>query len=363
MNSNTNSGNASNSNNANENKTEEVDLIVLFTLIGNAFTRVFNFFGNLFKSIFSFIISILKVIISFWKPVFIILIVAAGIGYALERTTSSVYSSEMLVEPYFGSKYQLVSNINYFNALIANKDYDALNTIFDTDSTDVDVSKLTAFRVEPGPESENDKYLAYQEFMVQLDSTRTRDPISYDDFIENRSIYTSNLLTIIAESSKKDIFKNLESGVNSAFSNAFSNAKKIKEEKLYKLQRDNIQQNLNQVDSLQQVYIKVLREEAERPTNEVKLGALSVTPERSNTREFELLEKEIALRAELQIIEEKMISEDVFVDVISTFQAIGNKVVKLSEKYSIIFPLMAFLVLCLGFLINRIVVYVNNYKE
>lgn len=343
--------------------TEEVDLVVFFNLIGNAFARLFNFIGRVLQSVFSFIISILKVIISFWKPVVIVLVVFAALGYALERTNKPVYSSEMLVEPFFGSKYQLVSNINYFNALIANKDYEGLNAIFDTDSTDVAVNELTAFRVEPGPESENDKYLAYQEFMSQLDSTRIAEPISYDDFIENRSIYTSNLLTIIAESTKKDIFKQLESGVSSAFSNAFSNAKKLKEEKLYKLQRDNIQQNLNQVDSLQQVYVNVLREEAERPSNEVKLGALSVSPERSNTREYELLEKEIALRAELQKIEEKIISEDVFVDVISTFQAIGNRVTKISEKYTIIFPLLAFVVLCIGFIINRIVIFVNNYKD
>ena len=343
--------------------TEEVDLVVFFNLIGNAFARLFNFIGRILQSVFSFIISILKVIISFWKLVVIVLVVFAALGYALERTNKPTYSSEMLVEPFFGSKYQLVSNINYFNALIANKDYEGLNAIFDTDSTDVAVNELTAFRVEPGPESENDKYLAYQEFMAQLDSTRASDPISYDDFIESRSIYTSNLLTIIAESTKKDIFKQLESGVSSAFSNAFSNAKKLKEEKLYKLQRDNIQQNLNQVDSLQQVYVNVLREEAERPSNEVKLGALSVSPERSNTREYELLEKEIALRAELQKIEEKIISEDVFVDVISTFQAIGNRVTKISEKYTIIFPLLAFVVLCIGFIINRIVIFVNNYKD
>ncbi|TYC15639.1 hypothetical protein ES677_04670 [Bizionia gelidisalsuginis] len=343
--------------------TEEVDLVVFFNLIGNAFTRLFNFIGRILKSILSFIISILKVIISFWKPVFIILIVFAGLGYMLERTNKPIYSSEMLVEPYFGSKYQLVSNINYFNALIANKDYNALNTIFDNDSTDVEVNKLTAFRIEPGPESENDKYLAYQAFMVQLDSTRTTDPISYDVFVDNRSIYTSNLLTIVAESSKKDIFKDLESGISSAFSNAFSNAKKIKEEKLYALQRDNIQENLNEVDSLQRVYINLLREEAERPNQEVKLGALSLSPERSSTREYELLEKEIALRADLQEIEEKIISKDVFVDVISTFQSIGNRVNKISEKYTIIFPLAAFVFLCLGFVINRVVIFVNNYKE
>lgn len=342
---------------------EEVDLIVLFNLIGNAFSRVFNGIGNIFKSIFSFIISILKVVIGFWKPLAIVLVVFTALGYMLERTNTPIYRSEMLVEPFFGSKYQLVSNINYFNALIANKDYEALNAIFDYDSTDVEVDKLTAFRIEPGPESENDKYVAYQEFLVKLDSTRTSQPLSYEEFIDNRSIYTSNLLTIVAESTKKDIFKHLEPGISTAFSNAFSNAKKLKEEKLYKLQRDNIKENLSEIDSLQRVYIQVLKDEAEKPNKEITLGGMTVSQERVSTREYELLEKEIALRKELQNIEEKIISKDVFVDVISTFQSIGNRVSKLSEKYTFIFPLLAFLILCIGFVINRIVVFVNNYKD
>lgn len=341
---------------------EEIDLIMFFNLIGNAFSRLFNFIGGVIKSIFSFIISILKVIIDFWKPVLIVLAVTSVLGYFLERTNTPIYSSEMLVEPYFGTKYQLVSNIGYFNSLISNKDYDALNVIFDNDSLDVDVKALTAFKIKPGPESENEKYLAYQEFMAQLDSTRTADPISYPEFLENRSIYQSTIFTIVAESTKKNIFKDLEPGVSSAFSNAFSNTKKIKEEKLYKLQRDNIQKNLEEVMSLQRVYINMLNEEANSPNKEVMLGGLALSQERSNTREYELLEKEIELREELQKIEEKIITKDVFVDVISTFQNIGNKEDKLIEKYSIILPTVVFLILCLGFIIKRVVVFVNNYK-
>ena len=43
------------------------------------------------------------------------------VGYVLETTRPTLYQSEMLVKPYFESKYQLVNNISFFNALIANE--------------------------------------------------------------------------------------------------------------------------------------------------------------------------------------------------------------------------------------------------
>ena len=49
---------------------EEIDLIQLFKLIGNAFDRLFNFIGSIFKAIFSTIILALRIVVDNYKIVF-----------------------------------------------------------------------------------------------------------------------------------------------------------------------------------------------------------------------------------------------------------------------------------------------------
>jgi len=42
---------------------------------------------------------------------------------------------------------------------------------------------------------------------------------------------------------------------------------------------------------------------------------------------------------------------------------VGNSVTKLKEKYSLILPLLAFTILCLGFLLKKTVSFVVNYED
>ncbi|WP_299883651.1 hypothetical protein [uncultured Lacinutrix sp.] len=348
----------------NNNNSEEVDLIVFFNLIGNAINKVLVFITSVFKALFSVIIRTIKVFINNWKIVLGTILIAAALGFGLEKTNPVTYTSEMLVRPYFDSKFQLVNNINFFNALIANKDEQALDRIFNSDSTPkVDVKSIKGFRIEPGPETENDRILQYQEFTTKLDSMGLLEA-NYDKFIENRSIYSGSLFLITARSNKKDIFSRLDFGIHSAFTNEFSSSKKIKDSLLYDVQRKNIESSLEEVEKLQDIYIKVLQQQSDIPMQPVKFGELLVSNDnQTDTKEYLLLDKELDLRDQLRRLEEKRITEDVFVDVISNFQPVGNVESSLFEKYSLVFPALAFVILCLFYILKRIVLYAKNYED
>lgn len=345
------------------NKDEEVDLIVFFNLIGAALNKVFNFISFVLKAVFSVIIYTIKVFIDGWKIILGVIVISAIIGYALEKTTPKYYQSEMLVRPYFDSKFQLVNNISFFNALIANKNYDQLNLIFNSDSTsNVDVKDIKGFTIEPGPETENDRILQYQDFVRELDSIG-RLQVDYDRFIENRSIYSGSIFLITAKSNNKDIFKDLAYGINSAFTNEYSNSKKIKDTLLYKIQRENIEESLEEVQKLQDIYIQALQEQAKSPSQRVSAGEYLLTKEKElDTKEYALLDKELALRDQLRKLDEKRITEDVFVDVISSFQPVGRQEISLLDRYSIVFPVLGFILLCLLYLIRRVIFYAKNYE-
>jgi len=346
-----------------KNKNQEVDLIVFFNLIGNVFNRIYNFIASILKFIFSFIIYIVKVFIDQWKVIFGVVIIATLLGYALEKTRPMTYQSDMLVEPYFGSKYQLITNIKYFNALIKEKDYDALRDVFLVDdSTDTDIKKITGFSISPGPETENDKILQYQGFMKRLDSTR-KEEMNFDDYIQNRSIHSGDLFLITAFSTKKNIFKKLEKGILSAFTNEYSAEEFKKKEQLRELQKQNLLTQLQEMDSLKNFYIRLRTDESQKGSQTFSLGELSLsTDSKSTTREFELLEKENEIRNQLRSLEEQKIEENKVFDVISSFQGIGEVKSSLLDKYTLIFPAVALLMLCLTYICKRIITYTKNYE-
>lgn len=343
------------------NNSEEVDLGQLFKLIGNAFNRLINFIASIFRAIFSVLIFTIKAVILNFKIIVISMVLAGILGYALERTRPAVYSSSMLIRPYFESKFQFVTNIGYYNALLNNGNYNTVAELFEI--SEEEASTIVAFEIETGPETENDKMIQYSTFLSALDSTRIQ-PTSYTDFIENRTIYSGDLFQITVNSFKNDIFPKLEDGITNSFTNSYSLKRMQKRDSLLTIQKNNIVSQLTQVDSLQKIYIKVLESDSKSKANEFSIGGetFSLGNDRSNTREYELLEKEILLRNELKELQEKKVDEDVFFDVISNFQKIGKVTYNWKHRYSLLFPIFAFIALCLIYATRRIVTYVNNYE-
>lgn len=343
-------------------QSEEVDLGQLFKLIGNMFDRLFKFVGNIFKAIFSVFIYIIKALIRNFKIIIISMVLAGIIGYGLEKNKRPVFASSMLVKPYFDSKYQLVTNINYYNALIADRDFKQLSNLFKIEEEFA--REIIAFEITPGPETENDRILEYEEFIKQIDSTRATN-VYFEEFIESRSIYSGSLFDIAVKSYKKDIFRSLEEGLNSTFTNTYSVKKMEKRDSLIAIDKNRIKKSLVQVDSLKNVYIKVMQEEStSKNSGTITLkDGMSLVQERVKTKEFELLDKELELREALAKLESQKVEEDVFFDTISSFQDVGSVYSSLWSKYSLIFPLIAFVILTIGFLIKRIIRFVINYED
>jgi len=265
----------------------------------------------------------------------------------------------MVVRPYFDTKYQLVDNIDYFNALIASDNHKTLSEIFSIDEETA--KEVVGFEVEIGPETENDQLVKYNKFKRSVDTTIAKQ-VSFKDFIENRSIYTGDLYEITVESTKADIFRTLEEGFNSSFANEYSSNKMAKRDSLIVIQKASIMASIDQVQKLQNIYIKVLEEDVKKETNYTLGENLSLSPEKAETKEYELLNEEIRLRNELQKLDEQKLQEDVFFDIISSFQQIGAKTISILNRYSIIFPALAFMLLCLVYLTLRLAKYVKNYE-
>lgn len=348
-------------NSSNHQNNEEVDLGQLFNAIGRVFDRFINFITSIFKSIFTVIIYLIKDVILNFKLIVGVLLLAGIAGFTIEKIKPPVYNSEMLVKTYFDSKYQLVTNINYFNALLADKDYTTLSEIFKLENEE-SAAQLVNFEIEAGPETENDRIVQFDEFVKSIDSIRAQE-ITYDDFIENRDIHSGNFFIIRVESYQKDIFTSLEQGLNTSFDNAYSTKKMEKRDSMLAIQKQNLEASIEEVKQLQQIYISVLEEEAQSTKASIALGeGFPLQQEKSETKEYQLLNQEIKLRDELRKLEEQKIEENVFFDVISGFQLIGNQADDILKKYSLVFPAIAFILLVLVYFSRKTIKFVLNYE-
>ena len=339
---------------------DEVDLGHLFNAIGKLFDRFIRFVSSIFKSVFSVAMYGLKAIVVNLKLIAAVVIVAGILGVVLEKMKTKVYSSEMLVRTYFDAKYQLATNINYYNALLDNERHETLSDIFGIHKDTI--KSIVSFDIYPGPETENDIIIEYDNFVKSIDSVRAQD-ISYEDFVENRDIFSGNIYLINVESTKEDIFKSLEKGLDSSFNNQYSEKKKKKRDDIIEIQKQTLLASIKQLDSLQDIYVDVLQEESKSTTASINLSeGFPLTQEKSTTKEYQLLTKEIELRDQLRMLEEQKVEESVYFDVISSFQEIGNEKSNLLNKYSITLPILAFVLLCLGYLTKKFSRYVRNYE-
>ncbi len=347
------------SKNLNSQNNEELDLLVLLEYISNKVKSVLNVFKSLFKGIFSLTIYASRAFFENIKLIVSVIIISAIIGFFAQKVKPVTYESSMLVRTYFDAKYQLSSNIKYYNALLQNKEYKTFSSIFQIKEDEAE--DIIGIEIKSGPETENDRIVKYDQFLKSIDSTRASN-ITFEDFVENRNFLAGSLFEITIESRTNAIFKRLEPGLNTSFDNRYSRKKMQDRDSIIVIETRNILNSIQQVDSLRAVYLRVIENESQSPKATLGVGDIPLIQEKSNTREFDLLNKEIALRQQLKDIEESKLQENVFYDIISSFQEIGSPVFKWYDEYIILFPILSFLLLSLIYMIKRYIEYVKNYK-
>lgn len=342
------------------NSNEEVDLGQLFNAIGRLFENLFALIGKIFKGLFSVLIYTLKPIVNNFKQVAIILMTTAIIGLIFERYNEPVYVSDMLVKPYFDSKYQLANNVAYFNALIGARNYEQLSEIFEIDTTTT--KDLLGFEMAIGPETQNDLLIYYDDYLKSIDSSLASD-VSYEDFIENRDILGGKIFSIKAKANRSDIFTSLDKGFIKTFMNDYSiKLKKIRDSTIL-IRKAYYERELERVDSLQKVYLRILEKESNRENLSVVAGGMfPITQERTTTREYDLFKEEVTIRGAIRSLDEKLIEESEYYDILSNFEEVGTVESSIWDKYSIILPLISLALMFVLFASYKAFKFIKEYE-
>ncbi|WP_299098159.1 hypothetical protein [uncultured Winogradskyella sp.] len=341
-------------------QSEEVDLGQLFNAIGKLFEKLFAFIGRIFKGIFSAIIYAIKPLVVHFKIVAAALVITAILGYVLQKSGEPIYYSEMIVKPNFDSKYQLATNINYFNELITSKNHTELSQIFEIEQNDA--SQLVSFELKAGPETQNDLFIEYDEYVMSIDTSLV-DELNYKDYLEKRDLMSGRVFTITAKSNKIDVFSLLNEGFKNTFINNYSEHQKKVRDTLAYIERKSLNMQLDRLDSIQKTYLEAIKNDSKNPKFSLEVGsALPVQEEKTATKEYDLFLKEQEIRRNLNKLNLMVAEENTYYDVLSSFDKIGKKDKSIGQRYVLLFPVLTLVLMLLVFLGLKAFNYIKNYE-
>ena len=345
----------------NQNKQEEVDLLQLFGFFEKKIKSLFRPFYNFFASILNLLVLILQYLFKHYIKVSIIVITAFVLGFVYDNQKTEVFSSKMTVKPFFKSQYQLINNINYYNELASNEDYNKLSEVFELDIDEAQT--LLSFSYKTNIDNENAKIQLYDEYLEELD-TATVSELDYKVFAANITDYDAKIFEVKVESIKNDVFSSLSRGFKKTFeSDVYSKTYKLKKEALYNLKKDAIKKSLSDIDSMRRVYVNVLSKESSQKIEMLGASAVKLSDEQQKTREFEMLKLQILEQEKLEIIEKESIDETKMFEVISDFQYVGSPVEETSKQMKYVFPFFTLILVILLFLLNKFKRFILIYKE
>jgi len=123
--------------NEKQNNDQEIDILPFFNLLAKKTKSVFVLIINLLISIFNLFISLLFVIKKNYILLFSAVIIGVLMGYTYEKKFyKPTYTSSLTLSPNFGSTYQLYGNIEFYETLIKEQNFEKLKSYLNLDSSD-----------------------------------------------------------------------------------------------------------------------------------------------------------------------------------------------------------------------------------
>jgi hypothetical protein len=342
----------------NQNKNEEeVDLGSLFVIIGKGFSNFFNFIGTIFKGFFHFLITVLIFLKKNYKPISTAALIGLIAGFALEMYLPKRYTSEILLQTNFKSSRQLYNNVSYYNDLIGQKDTLGLKETFNLNSGYA--VSLKKFTIEP-VKNEIDIISAYDALIEDVDTLTVR---SYDleGFTESFTDfdYKIHRMTVISE--KNDVFDKLNEPIISSLTKNkyFAYLKKLTNENINRTDLS-YRQNLLQVDSLRNVYMKVMLLQANNPS----IGTnIDLAGENVSNKETELFFINKRINEDLEEIAKDKTEKYEVINVISNFQSIGQEIKGVTKNYGFLLSALCMGLMILFLLLLKLNKFLDNYKK
>jgi hypothetical protein len=110
--------------------------------------------------------------------------------------------------------------------------------------------------------------------------------------------------------------------------------------------------------------LTVLKNESENSKLSLGIdGLIPLKEEKSITKEYDLFTEEQQIRRSLSVLDKDIAEENTYFDLITNFSKIGRKDSSISNRYSIIFPILLLAFMFLVFLGIKVFKFIKEYEE
>ncbi|KJD34094.1 hypothetical protein PK35_05020 [Tamlana nanhaiensis] len=347
-------------------KSEEVDLGQLFTVIGNVFNRFIGFIVSIFKGVYKIILLLL---LHIYKRIFWYigsLILGLIIGGFIDFNSEKVYGANMYVETNFKSARQVYENIKQFNQL-AEEDKDSLELAKILNISVSDAAKIKGFYIEPDLD-ENVMAKMYSDFYKHLDSI-SKVEMNYELYKQSLTPYNFVIHRIGVASVDKYLYQKIEA----SFTKELSGNEYLKQ--LLSVNRDNLgkkdktlKEQISKTDSLVNEYLKIRINQsnkeamADSSTN-LYMGAPDNNNNNLVVNEASILEKKLDLEQERRQINVSKVEQQSVVNVLAGFPKSGYDISVWHQKKKFTLPIMFFVATFLFFLLFGLKKYLDSESK
>ncbi|MFP2997910.1 hypothetical protein ABN763_18510 [Spongiivirga sp. MCCC 1A20706] len=339
-------------------QSEEIDLGQLFKLIGDAFNRFFNFIGNIFKGLFDLLIMFLLFIQKHFIKFAIAGIIGIAGGFYWDYVSDKVYRSSMVVEPNFNSAQQLYNNIEFYNELADQEEYEALKETFPA-LTSEEAASIKSFEIESFSDQAQ-KIKQFSEFIESLD-TISQKKVDFDDYLENFNNINAQFHRITVETENSRVAKKLQSPIVEAIqaNSYFELQKKINDENIG-LSDSLYQAQLTEIDTLQKFYREIKLREAlkEQASTSISMG----DAKQKDSEELELIKQEEQIKNSLIKLNEEKANTRSTINVISDFPNKGVEVDDFWNKKLVLLPILLVGLVLMVLMILELNKYLNKVR-
>ncbi|MGY3795198.1 hypothetical protein [uncultured Aquimarina sp.] len=343
-----------------ENPSEEIDLGKLFKLIGNVFNKLFLLIKRLSTEIFHITIRTLLFIQKHFLKILIAGVIGVVVGWILDTTEKPIYQSSMIVEPIFNSTQQLYNNIEFYNELAEEKDFNNLAAALKISNQEA--SSIKKVIIEASTD-ENQKLKQFSDFVSTLDSI-SRANLSYKDYLRNFNNINAKFHKITIRALDPKVAKKSQNAiVRSISNNEYFKLQKNTNDLNLKLDDSIIRKQLAEVDSLKSFYqkLKMLDIQREPSSSNTSINLSSENKELDKS-EITLLKQAKNLSKEILEINKRKANTKEIINVISNFPERGALLNDLLTQKKVLLPiiligLMFVVLILLG--LNR---YLKNYN-
>ncbi len=337
-------------------KSDDIDIIEIFNLIGRAIKSFFDF---IFK-IFVWLFNLLILFALFIKRNVILLSLATVVGVVIGAVSDfyqkSYYTSTMVVEPNFNTSTQLIEYIKLCSQLARSRDSVALSEILEISPSEA--SKIRSITIE-AKNNNNMRLKLFNDFVKTADSTTLKN-VTYKEFEENLTMSDYEHFFIVMDAKEKSVFKKVENKILNIPLSPFTVSMKETELQNLTLQATNLEKSLEKIDSLRLDYKKIMLDEEQKLNRPAGTGTTFYmgTENIRTTNELVLFDLERQYYTAIEEIAIEKAQKQNYINVISGFQDIGVRMKKQNKfQYALIALGLAFLFLLLieinKFLINQ----------